>query len=116
MLVNGLIIFLNGIPFIYSYNNTFSSVMSDSRDLSILLGNALGSIDHNYNHICSLYSCHSTDNTVALDFFFYLTLAAKACGIDKNIIFFVPGDLCINSITCSSCNIGYDHVLLQEVY
>ena len=54
--------------------------MSDSRDLSILLGNALGGIDHNYNHICTLYSCHSTDNTIALDLFFYLTLASKSCG------------------------------------
>ena len=90
--------------------------MSDSRDLSILLGNALGSIDHNYNHICSLYSCHSTDNTVALDLFLYLTLAAKSCGIDKNIIFFIPGDLCVNSITCSSCNIGYDHTFLSKEF
>ena len=61
--------------------------MSDSCDLSILLGNTLGGIDHNYNHICALYSRHSTDNTVALDLFFYLTLASKSCGIDKNISF-----------------------------
>ena len=116
MLVDGLVIFLNGIPFVYSYNDTFSSVMGDSRDLCILLGNSLGSIDHNYDHICTLYSCYCTDNTVALDLFFYFSFTAKSCSINKYIILIVPGNLGINGITCSSRNVGYDHTLLTKKF
>ncbi len=46
MLVDGLVIFFDGIPFVYSNNDTFSTVMGDSGNLGILLGNSFGGINH----------------------------------------------------------------------
>ena len=116
MLVDGLIILLNGIPFIYSHNDTLASVVSDSCDLGILFCNSLGSIDHNNDHVCTLYSGYCTDHAVTLDLFFYLTFTAKSCCIDKYIIPVVPCNFCVNGITCGSCDIGYDHSLLTKKF
>ena len=116
MLVDSLVVLLNGIPFIYRYNDTLTSVMCDTCNLGILLCNSLRSIDHNNYHICTLHCSYCTDNAVTLDLFFYFAFTAKSCCIDKYIILMIPCNLGINGITCGSCDIGYDHSLLTKKF
>ena len=114
MLVNGLIIFLDGIPFIHRNDHAFTLLMGNSGDLGILLGNALGSVDHHYHKVCPLYCGYGTNHAEALNLFLHLGLAAKSCSVDKNIFLAVPGHLGINRITGGSGNVGYDHAVLSK--
>jgi hypothetical protein len=115
MAVDGLIIFFNRIPFIDCDDDSLSTVMCDSRDLGILLGHALGSVDHNNTDICTLNGCHCTDNTVTLDLFFDLILTSQSCGIDKHIFFSIVLNISIDCISGCTCDIRYnDAVLLRQ--
>ena len=88
--------------------------MGNSGNFCILLCNAFRCVNHyNYN-ICTFYSCYSTDHTEALNFFFYFCFPAKSGCIDKNIIFFVPGNLRINCITSGSGNIRNDYTVFPQ--
>ena len=98
MLVNGLVIFLDGIPFIHRNDHAFTLLMGNSGDLGILLGNALGSVNHHNHKVCPLYCGYGTDHAEALNLFLHLSLAAKSCSVDKNIFLAVPGNLGINRI------------------
>ena len=114
MFVDGLVVLLNGIPFIDRDDNALAALMCDSGDLSILLSDTLCRIDHDHDNMCTLYCCHSTDHAVTLDLFFDLAFAAESCGVDKDVFFALPFDFGIDGISCSSCNIGYDHTVLTK--
>ena len=105
MLVNGLIIFLDGIPFIHRNDHAFTLLMGNSGDFGILLGNSLRSIDHNNDHICPLHCSNCTDHTVTFNLLFYLTLTAKSGSINKDIILSLPLHSGIYRISGSTGNI-----------
>ena len=112
MAVDGLIIFFNCIPFIDCDDDSLSTVLCDSRNLGILLGHALGSIDHDNADICTLHSCHCTDNTIALDLFLDLILTSQSCGIDKHIFFSIVLNVGIDRISGRACDIRYNDTIL----
>ena len=105
-LVDRLVIFLNGIPFIYSDNNTLCrcSWAMPAILASCSVTPSVASItDH--DHIRTLHSCHCTDNAVPLQLFLNFILAAKSRCINKNILMPAVGNCSVHSVPRSTCNV-----------
>ena len=114
MFLHGLVIFLDGIPFVYSYYYTLTAVMCNTCDLGILLSDSLGGVDHHDDHIGLFHRCHCTDNRKALQLLLYLALSAKSSGVDENVVLavaFYPGIHCIPG---GSGDIGNDEPVLTH--
>ena len=105
MLVNGLVILFDRIPFIYCNNNPLTTVMGDPCDLRILLCHAFCRINHNHDNIRTLNCRHGTDDAVALELFFYFILATKARCINKDILPVLPCHRCVDCIARCPGNI-----------
>ena len=92
--------------------------MSNSGNLRILFCDTFCRIDHHKDNIGTLYCTYSTDDTITLQFFLDLILSTKTCCVDKNVFLSVMHDLCINRISCCTCDIGYNYAVLtkQTVY
>ena len=84
-LVNGGIVFFDGIPLVDDYDGCLACVMCDAGDLFILLRNTYGCIDHNEADVCSLNRHMCAENAVFFDVIVDLGLAADTCSIDEGI-------------------------------
>ena len=103
--LDGMIVFFDKIPFIYSYDNCFSAFMCDSRDLGILIGNTVLSINDKNGNIRSLNGSDGTKYHIMLKFVFYLALSAKSGRINECVLLAVIFHIGIYRISCCSCNI-----------
>ena len=72
MPVNGLVIFLDSIPFIYYYNNPFSTVMGYAGNLGVLICHTLSCVYDHQDDICPLNSRHGADYAESFQFFLNL--------------------------------------------
>src|SRR5690242_18579750 len=109
MAIDCLIILLNGIPLIHSNNNTLTTIMGNTCNLSILFGYAFTCINDYNNNISTFYRTYGTDDTKTLNLFFDLTLSTKSSRINKDILFILPGYSSIYGISGSTSNVGYDY-------
>ena len=105
ILSHGLIILLDRIPLIHDNDNSLAPFMGNSGYLCILLCYALCSINDHQHDVRTLYSTDGTDDTVSFQFLFDLIFSSQTCRINKYIFFSIMNNLCINRISCRSCNI-----------
>ena len=76
MLVNGLIVFFNGVPFIHCYNNSLTPFMGNSCNLGVLFRHSFGGVNHHHHHVGPLHSRNGADNAEPLQFLFNLALSS----------------------------------------
>ena len=100
-----MIVFFHGIPFVDGDDQSLAAFMCDTGNLRILFRYTFRRIDYYQNDICPFHCSYRTDDTVALQFFFYLALSSQPCSINKHIIFSIIFHIGINSISSCSCYI-----------
>ena len=88
--------------------------MCNTGNLCILLGHTFRCINHNNDHICTLYCSNCTDYTVTFQFFFDFAFTAKPCRINKDIFSVFPFNFCIDGISGRSGNVRNNHAILTE--
>ena len=90
--------------------------MCNSCNLCILFCHTLVGIDNNNDNIGSLHCGNSTNNTISFQFLFNFTFSAKSCCIYKYVILPIIVYCGINGISCSSCNIRYNHSIFPKQF
>ena len=88
--------------------------MGDACDLGILVCYSFNRVNYQHCHVTSLYSRNSSDNTVSLYIFLYLTLSSESRSIYEYIFCAVSHDLGIYCVPCGSRNIRNDNPVLSK--
>ena len=86
--------------------------MGNSGNLGVLFGHSLRRVDDHQHHVGPLHGSYSTDNAVALQFFFNLALSSEARRIDKHILCAIVHNLRIHSVSGSSRHVGHNYTVL----
>ena len=65
--IHGLIIFFDGIPFVYSNNSRFPSFVGNTGNLCILIGDAFVGVNNQNGNVTAFYGSNGTDDAETFD-------------------------------------------------
>ena len=112
--LDGGIVLLDGIPLVHHDDGSLARLVSNARDLLVLLGDAHRGIDHDEADVSPLHRHVGAEDAVLLHLIPDLGLAADACGVDEGEGAPLIDQAGVHRVTGGARDIRDDHAVLPE--